>query len=438
MGPPDGHARQTSSGTMDPRMRARARALIPALLLIAAACSLQQPSPTIVVGAIYPLTGPQAAGGKQELDGSRTAPDLARRDHLAHADQVRLEVIDAPTAERATAAVDRLIDVFHSPVVAGTYGSTVAVPAAAHADARHELYWETGAVADEEVLNRSWVFRTVATGSTLGRTAVDFTAKELLPRDGLTPQSANAVIVQVDDVYGRSVGDGEAQEAAQQGFTNVRRLTYDARALDPTAFAEHVAALQPDYLWDVSYVDDGIAIWQALKTAGVRVRAAVGTSSAFCTPDFGRRLGRLAAGVFAADKPNAAVPEKALTPAAAALLADASARYEQINGGPIEIPGMAGFVGGWALFHDTLPALKGNVTVASLRTTAQQLDIPTGAAINGGGIRFAPPGQADAGQNRLAASVVGQWQPGPAGGPAVVMRWLYPEPFATGAIDAGD
>jgi branched-chain amino acid transport system substrate-binding protein len=418
---------------MDPRMRTRA--LIPALLLIAAACSLQQPRPTIVVGAVYPLTGPQADGGKQELDGLRTALDLAKRHHVAHADQVRLEVVDTPTAEQATAAVDRLIDVFHAPVVAGTYGSTIAVPAAAHADTRHELYWETGAVADEEVLNRSWVFRTVATGSTLGRTAVDFTARELLPRDGHTPESARAVIVQVDDVYGRSVGDGEAREAAALGFTDVRRLTYDARGLDPTAFAEQIADLHPDYLWDVSYVDDGIAIWQALKTAGVQIRAAVGTSSAFCTPEFGRRLGRIAAGVFAADKPSAAVPEKALSPAASALLTEARARYEQIDGGDMEIPGMAGFVGGWALFHDALPAVKGAVTAAALRTAAQKLDVPSGAAINGGGIRFAAPGQPDAGQNRLAASVVGQWQPGPAGGPAVVMRWLYPAPFATGAID---
>jgi len=56
------------------------------------------------------------------------------------------------------------------------------------------------------------------------------------------------------------------------------------------------------------------------------------------------------------------------------------------------------------------------------------VDIPLGGEINGAGISFAPPGSPDAGQNRRAAAVVGQWQ---AGG---VMRIVYPDAYATGTI----
>jgi branched-chain amino acid transport system substrate-binding protein len=415
----------------------RLRALLLLSLLVLGACALnQQPAPTIVIGAIYPLSGPQAGGGRQELDGLRTALELARAKGVGRAGEVQLQVIDAPTPDTAVAAVDRLIDDYHATAIAGTYGSTIAVAAAAEADRRHELYWETGAVADEEVLNRSWVFRTVATGSTLGRMAVDFTVHTLLPRDGLTAADVRPVIVEEDDVYGQSVAGGETDEAAALGITDVQRVTYNAHTVDAGAVAEQIAALHPDYVWDVSYVDDAVAIWRELAAHGVHVRGAVGTSSAFCTPEFGQRMGSLAVGLYAADKPNGNVPAAALTPAAQALLAEARTRYQALDHGAMEIAGMAGFVGGWALFDYALPNVKGSVTSSSLRTAARAIDVPTGGAVNGGGIKFAPPGAVDAGQNRRAAAVVGEWQPGPAGGPAVMMRWLYPAAFA-GAPDAG-
>jgi hypothetical protein len=49
-----------------------------------------------------------------------------------------------------------------------------------------------------------------------------------------------------------------------------------------------------------------------------------------------------------------------------------------------------------------------------------------GGEINGAGMQFAAPGSPDAGQNRRAAAVVGQWQ---AGG---VMKVVYPNAYATG------
>jgi hypothetical protein len=91
-----------------------------------------------------------------------------------------------------------------------------------------------------------------------------------------------------------------------------------------------------------------------------------------------------------------------------------------------EIPGVAGFVGGWTLFHDVLPKVNGAVTSDAVRSAAMAVDIPSGGEINGAGMQFAPPGSPDAGQNLRAAAVVGQWQ---AGG---VMRVVYPDAYATG------
>lgn len=380
-------------------------------LFVALACSQTQSSsnPTQVLGAIYPLSGPQAEGGRQELAGVQAAL------RVSHAN-VRLQVIDATTPQQASAAVDRLVHDFHVPVILGTYGSTLSAAAAARAEELKTVYWETGAVADPITAQRKYVFRTVATGSSLGRMAVTFTHDVLVPRSGVS--SPRAVIVRVNDIYGRSVSGGEEQLARTMGINVVDVIEYSPNAYDADVIASRLAHDRADFLWDVSYLDDGVAIWKAILKNGVPLKGAIGTSSAFCMPAFGERLGNAAIGVYAADKPDGDIAPAALSAAGSALLAQANAAY----GRPMEIPAVAGFVGGWTLFHDVLPLAR--TSADSIRAAALKVDVPVGDSINGGGVKFAATGSLDEGQNTRAAAVVGQWQ-------AVgVMRIVYPAAYA--------
>jgi branched-chain amino acid transport system substrate-binding protein len=405
--------------------------LLAVALLAVAACSDAAPvAPgALQIGAIYPLTGPQASGGHEELNGVQTALDLAQKRGVLGGRRVELRVVSATTPDEARRAVDRLIDDYHVPAIIGTYGSTLAVEAAARADERHVVYWETGAVADPITSGHRYVFRTVATGGSLGRAAADFTSSVLLPGAGLQPAQARVVIAALDDVYGRSVADAEVARAAEHGIQVVDRIDYDPRRLDAGAVASRLADNRADYLWDVSYIDDGIALWRAILARGVHLRAAIGTSSAFCMPQFGQRLGADAVGVYAADKPDVdGVKLSTLLPDAREVSVAASAAYAGRSGGQrMTIPAMAGFVGGWALLHGVLPRVHGAVSADALRDVAVGLDEPTASSINGGGVRFSPPGTADAGQNLLAPAVVGQWQ-------AInQMRVVYPAGFAQAA-----
>ena len=378
--------------------------------LVLAACGTAQPPPNqVVLGAIYPLSGPQAEGGRQELAGVRAALKVS------HAN-VRLQVIDATTPQSASAAVDTLVDRYHVPVILGTYGSTLSAAASARSEQLKTVYWETGAVADPITAQRKYVFRTVATGSSLGRMAVTFTHDVLMPRYGLT--APRAVIVRVNDVYGRSVGGGEQQLAQMLGIDVVDVIEYNPNAYDANVIAARLAADRADFLWDVSYLDDGVAIWKAVVQSGLTFKGAIGTSSAFCMPAFAERLGTEAIGVYAADKPDSDVATAALSPTGRALLAQAKAAY----GGPMEIPAVAGFVGGWTLFHDVLPNARGSAE--SIRSAALNVDVPVGDSINGGGVKFAGAGALDEGQNARAAAVVGQWQG------IGVMRIVYPSAYA--------
>jgi branched-chain amino acid transport system substrate-binding protein len=381
-------------------------------LLMAAACAQAPPSHQLVLGAIYPLSGPQAEGGKQELAGVQAAL------RLSHAD-VRLQVIDAITPEAASAAVDTLVHDYHVPAILGTYGSTLSAAASARAEELKTVYWETGAVADPITAHRHYVFRTVATGSALGRMAVTFTHDVLVPQNKVT--APRAVIVRVNDIYGRSVAGGEQDMAASAGINVVDVIEYNPLAYDANVIASRLAMDRPDFLWDVSYLDDGVAIWNAVLDQHLTFKGAIGTSSAFCMPEFGRRLGARSIGVYAADKPDENISSAALSPVGRDLLTRAKAAY---TGASMEIPSVAGFVGGWTLFEYVLPRAGATPSAESIRTAALQVDVPVGDSINGGGVKFAGPGALDEGQNIRAAAVVGQWQ-------AIgVMRVVYPPAYA--------
>jgi branched-chain amino acid transport system substrate-binding protein len=405
----------------------RRSALIVLLLLMAAACAQQPQSSsgqTLVLGAIYPLSGPQAEGGKEELAGVKSALQLAQSTGALKV-QVRLQVVDATTPQAASAAVDELVRDYHVPAILGTYGSTLSAAASARAEALKTVYWETGAVADPITAQRQYVFRTVATGSSLGRMAVTFTHNVLVPR--MKPATPRVVIVRVNDIYGRSVGGGEAALAHTLGMNVVDVIEYDAHVYDADIIAARIAADRADVLWDVSYLDDGVAIWQALLRHGVKLEAAIGTSSAFCMLAFSQRLGAGSVGVYAADKPDADISPAALSPAGKALLAQARSTYAEANGGTgMTIPAVAGFVGGWTLFDDVLNQLSGPATPDSIRAAALSVDVQVGDSINGGGVKFGAAGALDEGQNTRSAAVVGQWQ-------AVGdMKIVYPAAYATG------
>jgi branched-chain amino acid transport system substrate-binding protein len=396
-------------------------------LLIAAACGQQTQSSQahdLVLGAIYPLSGPQAEGGKEELAGVRAALQLAQSTGALKV-PVRLQVVDATTPLAASAAVDELVRDYHVPAILGTYGSTLSAAASARAEALKTVYWETGAVADPITAQRHYVFRTVATGSSLGRMAVTFTHDVLVPK--MRPASPRVVIVRVNDIYGRSVGGGEEALAHQLGMSVVDVIEYDSHVYDAQVIAARIASDRADVLWDVSYLDDGVAIWQALLQAGVKLKAAIGTSSAFCMLAFSQRLGLGSIGVYAADKPDETISPAALSSAGRALLAQARSTYSAANGGAtMTIPAVAGFVGGWTFFDSVLNRLPASATAESIRTAALNVDVPVGDSINGGGVKFGLAGALDEGQNTRSAAVVGQWQ-------AVGdMKIVYPAAYATG------
>ena len=159
-----------------------------------------------------------------------------------------------------------------------------------------------------------------------------------------------------------------------------------------------------------SYLHDGARFRERLVASGLKIKALIGKCAAFYTAEMAKLLGSKINGVFVSDKPMDIAPT-ALTTEGQALAEELRSRYLHRYAGIPEAAAYMGFSGAWALLAHALPHAR-SLAPADIAAAARTIDIPDGSLPNGAGIRFAPAGGPEAGQNLRAFGVVWQWQDG--------------------------
>jgi ABC-type branched-subunit amino acid transport system substrate-binding protein len=295
-------------------------------------------------------------------------------------------------------------------LVLGSYGSTISAPASAAAAAKGMLFWETGAVGETMARAQgNLVFRFPPTGTVLGQQAVTFVEDQLAPLLHRKPGSLRFAVANVDDVYGRSVAAGALQQLRGDGLNLVGRFPYDPQHWHFGELVQRMAKVKPDVLFVAAYVDDGVSLRRATVKAHLPLLASIGTSSSYCMPEFGERLGKDAVGLFASDKPDeATIDPEGLSTEAASLLRRAAEAYHEKYGGEMPAPALAGFSAAWALFTHVMPDAT-SMTPEAIGRAAQGMELPVGSLPNGSGISFGAPGTPFAGSNVRAAAIVEEW-----------------------------
>jgi branched-chain amino acid transport system substrate-binding protein len=406
-------------------------AIAAAVALVSIGCgassSQRASGPLLHIGAIYPTTGAQGKSGNEEARGAQLAVDLANQRGGVRGRRLALDLVDVVRPELAPAAMEQLA-ARGDQLVVGTHGSVISAPASAAAARLGQLLWETGAVGETATLAESGrhFFRMAPMGANLGRNAVAFVRDQLAGRLA-AGRPLRWAVAYADDSYGRSVGLGALDELTS-GEQAAVAFPY-ALTDDMDALVARIAPTKPDVLVVASYLEDGVALRRATVKARLPLLASVGTSSGYCMPDFGDALGQSAVGLFASDKPDGdGIRVDALRPEARAELAWAKSEYRKRWHDDLEAPALAGFASTWALLHHVLPSAR-SFAPADVAAAALATHLPVGTLANGSGIDFPPPGQPDAGENRAAASVIGEWvAPGQ-------MKVVWPPAFATHPID---
>ncbi|MFL5797010.1 MAG: ABC transporter substrate-binding protein [Actinomycetota bacterium] len=394
-------------------MRPRAAAPALAALLVATlgvACGTgARAGGSIDVGAVYPLTGPDRAGGRDELRGVRLAADIVNAEGGVRGRQIHLEPVDTPGTDAVPGAVQRL-RARGVQFLLGSNGSEISAAAGARAFDNGMMFWETGAVGEMVGDGRGRLaFRVSPSGLVLGSSGISFIADQMAPRLHRDPGSLRFAVVNVNDNYGGTVAQGALQEIARRHLRLVGRFRYPVSGPDAAALVRRIAAVHPDVLFVASYIPDGVALNRELARRHVPLVANIGTSSSYCMPEFGERLGSVAVGSFATDKPDGdSLNQQGLTPGGRALLRRASAGYRARYHGDMDAPALAGFSAAWALFHDVMPRAP-SLTAESVAGAARAVRMPMGSLPNGSGLDLSGPGTAQPGSNLRALSVIWEW-----------------------------
>ncbi len=379
---------------------------------------------SVKVGAVFPLSGPQAPLAKQEYAGVQIARDLVNADGGVDGAPIELVTRDLTSQSDATVRIEDL-KAHGVNAVLGAYSSTLSMSVSAVAQAAGLLYWEAGAVADQ-LTGRGYplVFRVGAAGSDLGTMSSHFAAEVLAPRLHRIPTELKIAIIHNLDGYPSSVAAAVKRQAARDGMQVVANVVYDAHTPDWTSVLAQVRAAQPNILVLASYIADGVDFRRAMLKSGLHVDAFIGSTMAQCIPDFGAMLGADAIGVFAADRPPHGFNPGALTPTGKRSYDRFSAAYRREFGSEPTEEALAGFGAAWSLFHYVMPHAH-DLSAMAMAASARTLDLPEGTLANGAGIKFSNTAEA-MGQNTRAASVIWQWQ-----GVRHSVT-VYPPVFATG------
>ena len=405
------------------------RIVIGAVVLVLIAWAAAEGDDAIAIGAVYPTSGPQGrvGAGIDEFHGLLLAAAHVNAHGGIRGRPIRVRLAPAASSDAAPYAVDALARQGVT-VVVGTYGSLIARAAATAAARLGLVFWETGAVGEigPEAAPGTHFFRVAPSGESLGREAVAFVRDQLGPRlHHLEP--LRYTILHVDDPFGQAEARGEVMELRRSRLPLAAVIPYDPWHADYNTLAAEIARARTDVLIVAGYMDDAVALRQAILRAHVPLAVNIGGCSAYIMPEFGRRLGRDAVGIFSSDKAGDVLPTTALSPEAAQELRWARREFRSRYGHPLWEPALSGFSGGIALFEHVLPHAP-DPSAAGVAGAIRQSNLPPGALPNGSGLAFGAPSSSLAGENLNATSVIWEWVAPYT--PALV----WPPEFATHAI----
>jgi branched-chain amino acid transport system substrate-binding protein len=364
-----------------------------------------QAKDVIKIGVLLPLSGPLAYEGGEVLKGF----EVARAEQNARGGLFGKEIVfvkgDAVDAKAAVSEAERLISVEGVKIILGTFSSVLSFAATTVAEKNKVIYWETGAVADA-ITGRGYqyVFRNEPPASKLARAAGRFgtvTAAEIL---GIPIKQYKVAIIGEDSSYGKAVSETLKQMVEEVGAQLVAYEFYSASTKDLSSLILRLKAKQPDALIPTTYVNDGILLHRQMKQLGFNVKVFVGTGVGHNTDKFRDAVGKDVNGVLVSGWPSVTISSEY-----ARGLPGFLKLYKTAFKDDVKSPHPFGnYNGAWLLWRVMEKA--GSPDPEAIRKAALAFDEGDGYQPIGWGVKFAPPGAPNAGQNERPEWFVEQWQ----------------------------
>ena len=276
--------------------------LLTLVMVILGGCGSTTPS-DVVIGAVYPLSGSQAATGADIQHGLEMAAEiingkydldlpLAQEEGLPSLKGAKIKLVfadHAGNADQGAAEATRLIEQEKVVALIGAYNSSVTTQASQSAEAAEVPFLNPESTA-ASLTQRGfkWFFRTTADDTIFVQNFFDFLA-DLQSKKGVTPSPL--AVVYENSSFGTGVGLLEVQSAPQAGWAVAADVPYAAKATSVDQEVTQIKNSGATVLMQTSYEQDAILFMQTYKAQGYRPEAILAMDAGFISPAFIKTLG---------------------------------------------------------------------------------------------------------------------------------------------------
>lgn len=367
-----------------------------------------EPAETFKVGAIYPLSGPNALLGNQCLDAVQIAVDMINEKGGIQGREVELVSADAPDPTTASTEAGRLVDQVGVKVIFGSLASGNALAIAGVTDKSGVVLVESGGIADALTdSNFKYVYRILDKGGLRGAVGAQYIGDNVSKTLGIATEDMKIFIIHEESAYGESVANGAEAKVKELGMQLVGRESYNATITDMSALVMKIKDAKPDVLVDVSYVNDAILLVDTLKQLQAMPKVFMGCGAGTTDPNFAMTIGADSDGFFCTDMPTnlplSVFTDKDMKATVEAFRAAFLAKNTNMENASIAAE--AAFAGSYTFMNNILSEAKDLNDPESIRTAALEtkLDMTT--------LGFGWDLGED-GQNYAAGANINQWQGG--------------------------
>ena len=270
-----------------------------------------QAADDVVIGAIYPMTGNNAAQGADARAAIETMADIINTTHapspmllgagggLAKLGGAHVRVVYADhqgDPQKARAEAERLITQEHAVALIGSYQSATAATISQVAE-RYEVPFMSADNSSPSLNQRGlkWFFRTGPHDLMFTQAMFDF-YRDVGAKTGQKVKSV--ALIYEDSIFGADSSAIQKKLAEAAGITVAADVRYRANSPSLSSEAQRIKAGNADVLMPSSYTNDAILMMRAMNELGYHPPAIMAQSAGFQEQAFLTAVGPLAEGVL--------------------------------------------------------------------------------------------------------------------------------------------
>ena len=265
----------------------------------------------VIIGALYPMSGPNAQVGVDAKAAMDTAADIINGNHnianlllgkgggLPNLGGAHIKLVFADhqgDPQKARAEAERLITQEHAVALIGSYQSATAATISQVAD-RYQVPYMAADNSSPSLNQRGlkWFFRTSPHDVMFTQAMFDF-FRDIGAKTGHKVKSV--ALIHEDTIFGTDSSNAQKQMAEAAGIKVVADIRYRGNSPSLSAEVQQLKAADADVIMPSSYTSDAILMLRGMHDVGYAPKAIMAQSAGFVEQAFLDAVGPLAEGVM--------------------------------------------------------------------------------------------------------------------------------------------